>query len=400
VQKKAGKKQPVARNPSVYATAVAKLRAHNTSEVERLKILEKYHVHDMSYAQIARLTGRDEKTVALWVKRGHFENVPKSGRPRTTLTIECLAATDEIAVEHAMNNKALTGVVWRAKLKKRGHNVSARSLREAKNQLGLMTVKARLKPERAYYKVNRDRRVSCARERQKLTADQLRRIIWIDESEGQIQPIREFVVRKPAKGKTREPVFVENVDGKEEKVHFLIAIGNGWKSKFEHLPVRRPVDRDDEGKSIPRTKARGRRAKGNADNKKLNQPNEGKTWNGDTLTPIFEKWLQSPKFKSCYGVVLDNARPHSKIRELLEKHHINVLEHPPHSPDMNIIEHVHQTVKQRARSHAATNNKELLAAYEAEWAKYSPEEFQEVQVSKYPAILQAVITNKGFPTKF
>ena len=39
-------------------------------------------------------------------------------------------------------------------------------------------------------------------------------------------------------------------DGKDEKVHFMVGIGNGWKSPFEHLPVRRLPLKDKNGKIV------------------------------------------------------------------------------------------------------------------------------------------------------
>lgn len=359
--------------------------------------IQRLHLMNKSISEISRQVGLARATVRKWIASPTFETSHhKAGRPRTVNDANGLAVVKQVYEEKI--NQPLTNIVALALARRANYRGSSvRSLRDAKKELKIKTIKASFKPARALWPENRKKREKHARVRLRWTKAQRKGIIWIDESEGQIQPIRQRWVMAGDDRCHRDPI-APTPDKKDEKVHFLIAFGNGFKS-FEHLPLRRAVVRNDDGVAI-RPKGDARRKRGAPGNKQLNLANEGKTWNADGLLAIFKDWYKDEKFRSCYGVVLDNARPHAKVADWLRSKNIFVIDHPPHSPDFNVCEQIHQTVKQRAKNEMPINNHELLAAYKKVFNDFDADTFLDKYLDKYPAIMREVLAKRGLPTKY
>lgn len=99
----------------------------------------------------------------------------------------------------------------------------------------------------------------------------------------------------------------------------------------------------------------------------------------------------------------DGAKSHTAkwTMEWLASHNIKTLPWPPHSPDMNIIEHVWATLKRRvkARKPQPRTEEELWEAVEWEWYHISDEEIKTLYAS-IPRRVQALIDANGWYTRY
>ncbi len=329
--------------------------------------------------------------VSAVINKKTVEHKPHTGRPLTENTAKKRAVLKKVLKRRKW--KPTSNAELRAYSAKAGAVYSERTLRRAKKELGFRGRKGKKKPEAAFWPVNRNKRLDCAKARLKLSMEFLRKVIWIDQSEAS----RSSYCPTFQQEKGDPHAHVPTADRKCEKVHFMHAIGNGWKSDFFHLPIRRAVVRGKDGKAIHPTLATGRRTK-DPKNAKLNLPNEGETWSIKTLMPIFKKWI--PQLRRASAVVVDNATSHKQIGEMLRKAGVNVLPHSPYSPDMNLSENAHQDIKRGSRTTFAVNNQELLDAMAKNWEEYSEKYFQDTYVKTYKRRLQAIIQAKGMPTKY
>lgn len=76
-----------------------------------------------------------------------------------------------------------------------------------------------------------------------------------------------------------------------------------------------------------------------------------------------------------------------------------MIETPPQSPDLNIIENVWDHLEIRIRQRPITSTATLKSALQLEWVQISPDYLANL-VSSMPRRLQAVIDAKGGPTKY
>lgn len=77
----------------------------------------------------------------------------------------------------------------------------------------------------------------------------------------------------------------------------------------------------------------------------------------------------------------------------------HVLPHPLHSPDLNPIEHLWEELDRRVKKRAISNKPELKSALLEEWQKLGEETTKKLMHSM-PRRLDAVIKQKGLPTKY
>lgn len=99
----------------------------------------------------------------------------------------------------------------------------------------------------------------------------------------------------------------------------------------------------------------------------------------------------------------DNDPKHTskKAKEFLASHHINVLDWPAQSPDLNPIEHLWTCLKRALSSYRlnCTSTQALWERVELEWNQISSELCARL-VESMPARIQAVIQAKGRHTKY
>ncbi len=96
----------------------------------------------------------------------------------------------------------------------------------------------------------------------------------------------------------------------------------------------------------------------------------------------------------------DNDPKHTAkaTKEWLKKKHINVLEWPIQSPDLNPIENLWRELKVRVAKHQSQNLNDLERIFKEEWNKI-PAEMCAKLVTNYKKRLTSVIANKGYCTK-
>ena len=80
-------------------------------------------------------------------------------------------------------------------------------------------------------------------------------------------------------------------------------------------------------------------------------------------------------------------------------HGITVLNWPANSPDLNPIENLWDIVKRKLRDARPNTLDELKAAIEASWASIRPQQCHRL-IASMPRRIEAVISAKGFPTKY
>ncbi|KAI2645915.1 Transposable element Tcb1 transposase [Labeo rohita] len=80
-------------------------------------------------------------------------------------------------------------------------------------------------------------------------------------------------------------------------------------------------------------------------------------------------------------------------------HGITVLNWPANSPDLNPIENLWDIVKRKLRDARPNTLDELKAAIEASWASITPQQCHR-PIASMPHRIEAVISAKGFPTKY
>lgn len=333
-----------------------------------------------------------QKCINQAIERNTIEDAPRSGRPRTARTPDTMKVLRSVLRQSEW--KPTTLAQLRAKMAKRGKLMPLRTLRQAKKDCGYSGRRGKKKPERAFFKVNRDKRVTCAKARLRWTLPQLRRVIWLDQSECSRDGAGAVFQQRKGQGHAMVP----SADKKEEKVHWFLAIGNGWKSELHTLAVRRATVRDEHGSAVHRTASTGRRPADPLRNKVLNKPNEGETWTLQRVTAACRRWL--PHLRKAFAVVVDNAPAHKGLLQFLRANGVNVADHSPYSPDLNLAENAHRDIKQGPRCAGCENNEELLAALKQEWKDYDEQRFQDLYVARYKDRLKAVIDSKGFPTKY
>jgi len=102
----------------------------------------------------------------------------------------------------------------------------------------------------------------------------------------------------------------------------------------------------------------------------------------------------------------DGASVHTahEVTEFLNSHNMQVLEWPPHSPDLNIIEHVWHYLKEEMRKRPVASCKEdlwsnVLAVLEYMWSKEMTKKINKLYES-LPNRMQAVIAAHGGNTSY
>lgn len=77
----------------------------------------------------------------------------------------------------------------------------------------------------------------------------------------------------------------------------------------------------------------------------------------------------------------------------------HLMQPPPQSPDLNVIENLWAILDQNVRQHQISNKNDLKAALKEEWSKITPEITRKL-VESMQKRLKAVIDQKGGHTKF
>jgi hypothetical protein len=105
--------------------------------------------------------------------------------------------------------------------------------------------------------------------------------------------------------------------------------------------------------------------------------------------------------RQAWHLLHDNAPQHSSLHTAiwLHNHGVSVLEFPPYSPDLNPIENLFFTLKQRVYSHFPHTAEEVEATIKVEW-EAMPQDILIKLTHSMPARLKAVIASKGHIIKY
>lgn len=97
----------------------------------------------------------------------------------------------------------------------------------------------------------------------------------------------------------------------------------------------------------------------------------------------------------------DNDPKHTakKTKEFFEKNHVNVLEWPSQSPDLNPIEHLWAVLDREIGPRKLSKKDDLKLEITNAWERINKDVSKKL-VESMPKRLQAVITAKGGPTKY
>jgi hypothetical protein len=99
----------------------------------------------------------------------------------------------------------------------------------------------------------------------------------------------------------------------------------------------------------------------------------------------------------------DNDPKHTsrRAREWFEEHDINVLDWPAQSSDVNVIEHLWETLKKKLQAYKNPPKGvwELWERVAVEWGKITAEDCQKL-IESMPRRIEAVIKAKGGQTKY
>jgi transposase len=93
--------------------------------------------------------------------------------------------------------------------------------------------------------------------------------------------------------------------------------------------------------------------------------------------------------------------PHCRrLHEMFKDHGVTVLDWPGNSPDLNPIENLWSRLKRLVSAKRPSNRATLIAAIIECWFHVITTERLAALVDSMPRRCQAVISAKGFPTKY
>jgi transposase len=99
----------------------------------------------------------------------------------------------------------------------------------------------------------------------------------------------------------------------------------------------------------------------------------------------------------------DSAPCHTAkvVKKWFKDNSIQVLENwPSNSPDLNVIENCWNQMKRKVAAHCPTSEGDLRRILKEVWVKEITEDYCKTLVRSMPGRIQAVIRNKGYPTRY
>ena len=135
---------------------------------------------------------------------------------------------------------------------------------------------------------------------------------------------------------------------------------------------------------------------------------KGNGYTAKSYVQVLEEYMEDYRPGTFFQQ--DNARIHTAktVKSWFEEHGIWVIDWPPHSPDLNPIEHVWKKMKEILRKrhpnlHLLTNNKANLevavAALKEAWAEV-PQSLIDKLIDSMPRRLKTLRRARGWYTKY
>lgn len=102
-----------------------------------------------------------------------------------------------------------------------------------------------------------------------------------------------------------------------------------------------------------------------------------------------------------YIFLHDNDPKHKSklVTEYLQENDVNVMDHPPQSPDLNVIEHLWDEIGRKLLEKNIRSKADLRSEITTMWESISPDVTKKL-VESMPRRLKEVIQNKGGPTSY
>ena len=122
------------------------------------------------------------------------------------------------------------------------------------------------------------------------------------------------------------------------------------------------------------------------------------TWTGDRVQEVFEDMFAQKTLKRGHTVLMDNPNTHNKAKKYLAKKGVNLVKHPPMSPDLNPIENLFKCIKAEVKKKAPRTKEGAKRVIQAAWKAYPKEKLKKFTLSAKR--LQAVIDVHGYATKY
>lgn len=121
----------------------------------------------------------------------------------------------------------------------------------------------------------------------------------------------------------------------------------------------------------------------------------------DILERNLSKTTKKYRMGQNFIFMHDNDPKHKSklVTDYLEKRNINVLDHPPQSPDLNVIEHLWDEIGRKLLEKNIRNKNDLKNEINTLWNEMSQDVTKKL-VESMPKRLKEVIQNKGGPTSF
>lgn len=121
----------------------------------------------------------------------------------------------------------------------------------------------------------------------------------------------------------------------------------------------------------------------------------------DILKANLKKSAEKLNLSSSFYFQQDNDPKHTAhdVRMWLAYNTPHVLPHPPQSPDLNPMEHLWEELDRRVKKRPVSTKAELKQALMEEWLGIGEETTKKL-VHSMPNRLEAVIKQKGLPTKY
>lgn len=314
------------------------------------------NVLNVSKSVVHRVVRRHRETGSYKRRRGQGPKFATSSRDNRFMVLTSL------------RNRTFTHVKVRNELQRsRGVNVSTRTVRRRLADTGIRSYRALRAPKLT--PAHREKRREYARKYGQWTEEQWSNVLFTDECRFCLEPDdrRVKVLRRP-KERDFQCNIIETVQFGGGSIMVWAGITLGGRTVLHVV----------EGGTLTAAK-----------------------YVRDILEPIVVPFI--PFIGERFVLMHDNARPHTAncVREYLEEEDIDVLSHPPRSPDMNPIEHVWDHLKRqlREKSDKPTTLAALKRLVVEEWDKMS-QDIVDNLIRGMPRRLEALARVRGGNTRY